>query len=225
MWWWIAGLIGLAAVIAVLLSNIHVRIKYFREGENDEVDATLRALFGLVRLRYKVPTIELKPMLRGFRMKVSQKDTSSMLPTLDFTREELQTFLARARRLISNMKNAREWIMDTMHHVHVSELRWKTRFGLGDAAETGMASGVVWSMKSAMVGVFSKMMTLDQRPDLQVDPRFGEKTFRTDVSARFRVRVIRTFVIGGMLLYRVLRQKGGWKVWFRVLARRPAPGK
>lgn len=225
MWWWIAVAALLAAAIAALFSDIRTRVVYYREGENDEVDLKVRALFGLVRLRYQVPTFELKPMLKGFRMDVSQSGAGLLNPTFDVSRREIETFVARARRLLSHMNDYRKWMTDSMRHVHVAELSWTTQFGLGDAADTGMAAGVVWSVKSAIVGVASQMMTLDARPNVRVDPLFGESKFRTDVVVVSKVRVHRSLAMGIMLMYRVLRRKGGWKVWVRELVRRPVPGK
>jgi hypothetical protein len=217
MWWWVVGIISLAIFVLVLLSNIKVRVKYFRERENDEVDATISALFGLVRLRYKMPTIELKPWLRGIRADVSKEESSNLLPPLEFSREEMQTFVARGRVLIDHMKNYRMWLAGTMQHVHVVEFRWETRFGLGDAPETGIASGVVWSLKSVVVGMISRWVALDERPVMTVTPLFQNPKFRTDVLVRTKIKVFRIFAIVWMLMFRVLRKKGGWKVWFRVL--------
>jgi hypothetical protein len=217
MWWWVVGISVLAIFVLVLFSNIKVRVKYFREGENDEVDAAITALFGLVQLRYNVPTIELRPWLQGIRMDVSKKKSSDMLPTLDFSREEMQRFFARVRTLIVHMKNYKAWLEGTLQHIHVVEFRWGTRFGLDDAPETGIASGVLWSMKSMVVGMMSRWVTLDERPIMSVTPMFQNPKFRTDVYVRTRVRVHRLIAIGGMLMFRVIRKKGGWKVWFRVL--------
>jgi len=205
---------------AVLLSNVRVRVKYFREGENDEIDASLKALFGLVRLRFKVPTVELKPWLRGIRLKVDQEESSAAVPELDFAREEIERFVRRVRKLVVHMKNYKQFFADTLQHVRVEELRWETRFGLGDAAETGLTGGVVWGLKSAVIGYASRWVSLERRPAMQVTPVFNKPTFRTDALVRTRIRVYRLLLIGTMLLVRVFRRRGGWIVWFRVLTGR-----
>jgi hypothetical protein len=217
MWWWIVSLSLLALFVLVMFSNIKVRVRYVREGENDELDTNISAVFGLVQLKYKVPTIELKPWLRGIRVDVSKKESSDLLPTLDFTREEMQMFAARIRTLIAHMRDYKAWLAGALQHVHIVQFRWETRFGLTDAPETGIASGVVWSLKSMVVGLMSRWVTLDERPVMMVTPLFQNPKFRTDVLVRTKVRVFRVLAIGGMLMFRVLRKDGGWKVWFRVL--------
>ncbi|WP_158299272.1 DUF2953 domain-containing protein [Paenibacillus antri] len=218
MWWWIASAAALAVlIVVVLLSSVRVRLKYYREGENDEVDASLSALFGLVRLRYKVPTVELKPWLNGIRMKVAPEETSGVLPELDFAREEIRRFVQRVRKLIAHMKNYKRFFADTLKHVHVVELRWDTRFGLTDAAETGMTGGVVWGLKSALLGVASRWMSFERLPSVTVTPVFNQPTFRTEIVIRTRMKVFRIIAIGAMLVYRVLKRRGGWIVWLRVL--------
>jgi hypothetical protein len=217
-WWWIALAAALAVLFVVtLFSSVRVKLKYFREGENDEIDATLTALFGIVNLRYKIPTVELKPWLRGIRLKVASEETSGMLPELDFARDEIKRFVKRVRKLIVHMKNFKQFFADTLKHVHVDELRWNTRFGVGDAAETGMTGGLVWGVKSAVLGVASRFMTFEKRPAVQVTPVFNQSTFRTDVVVRTRIKVFRLIAIGVMLVYRVLKRRGGWIVWVRTL--------
>lgn len=222
--WWLAAAAVAAAATAVLCSNVRVRIRYFREGHNDEVDAAVTALFGLVRLRYKVPTIELKPWLSGIRLKVAQDQGESVtpLPEFDFAREEIERFFRRAKLLIEHMNDFRKFFAGTLQHVHVLELRWETRFGLGGAAETGVTSGAVWALKNAVLGVASRWMSFERRPQVRVSPVFAETLFRTDAMVRSRIRVIRLIMIGTMLLFRVARRKGGWLVWLRVLLGRRA---
>jgi len=218
MWWWIAIIASLVLMfVTVLFSSVRVRLKYYREGENDEVDASLTALFGLVRLRYKVPTVELKPWLRGLRLKVAPKETSGVLPELDFGREEIERFTQRVRKLVAHMKNFKKFFADTLRHVHIVELRWDTRFGVGDAAETGMTGGVIWGLKSTVIGIASRWVTFERRPAVQVTPVFNQPTFRTDVVVRIRMKVFRLFAIGAMLVFRVLKRRGGWIVWLRTL--------
>jgi len=217
MWWWIVLAVLAVLLFAVLLSNVRIGAVYVREGENDEIDLSVRALFGLVRLRYKVPTVELKPFFRGIRLKVDEKDSKGSMPVIDFTREEIHNFILRVRELIQHMKNVRAFLAGTLQHIHVTEISWSTRFGVGDAAETGMTGGVVWGLKSAVIGYLSRWVTLERRPEIQVIPAFNQVEFRTDFRLESCVRVARLFVIGGMLFYRVLKRPGGWKVWVREL--------
>ncbi len=217
-WWWIALAAALAVLLVVtLFSSVRVRLKYYREGENDEIDAALTALFGIVRLRYKIPTVELKPWLRGIRLKVAPAESSGVLPELDFAREEIKRFVKRVRKLIVHMKDFKQFFSDTLKHFHVVELRWETRFGVGDAAETGMTGGLVWGVKSAVLGLASRYLTFEKRPAVQVTPMFNQSTFRTDVVVRTRIKVFRLIAIGAMLVYRVLKRRGGWIVWLRTL--------
>jgi hypothetical protein len=219
MWWWIAGAVVLLLIAVILWSEVRVRVKFYREGENDEVDAALSALFGLVRMRYKVPVVKLRPMLNGLRMKITKEHQGPGIPYLDanISREDVEIFIKRVRRLITHMNNYKAWMAGTFKHLHIVEFRWETRFGLGDAPQTGVAAGVIWSLKSVVLGYISRWFPLDKRPNLQVVPLFTERAFRTDVTVRTKIRVYHLIAAAVMLMIRVLQTEGGWKVWFREL--------
>jgi len=214
--WWIVALIVLLLVAVALVSELRVKLAYFREGEDDEVDIDIKALYGLVRFRYKVPTIQLKPKLDGFRMKIKQQHTGQE-PVVEFTREEIETFIRKVRKLLAHMKEYKDWLAGTLHHLHLTEMRWETRFGNGDAPETGLSAGVLWSLKSAVVGYASRWVTLAERPSLRVTPVFGRPCFRTEARLCMHTPIYRLVVVGAMLMYRVVRKRGGWQVWFRTL--------
>lgn len=220
--WIFLSAVGLlfALVAAALASEVHVRVKYVREGEDDELDAAVTAFFGLVRRRYRVPAIELKPMLQGMRLKlVHRRRREDKSSHADVSKEEVEAFLQRTRLLLLHMRDYKDWFAGVLHHIHVTQFRWETEFGLGGAPETGWFAGVAWGVKSAVVGIACRWFTFRERPELRVVPDFQRVAFRASVVFRAKARMFRLIMGGCMLLLRILRVRGGWKVWVTHLFR------
>ena len=223
MWWWAAALLAAAAALA-LFSDIRIRIRYVREGRNDEIDAGLTGFYGLVRLRRKVPMMELMPWLSGLKLKLDRVGGgrgggNGGEEELKYTRDDVRRILRKTRLLVRHMADFREFLAGTLQHVHVSGLKWTTRIGTGDAAETGVVCGAVWGLKCAAAGAAGRWVTYGSVPQIDVAPAFGSAYFRTELVLRARIRVFRLLHACAMLLVRIARRKGGLKAWAEALIR------
>lgn len=224
MFWWIAALLA-AAIVMVLFSDVRLRFRYLREGHNDEMEAEMTGLFGLVRLRRKVRTLELQPWLKGLRLRLERggrkiRQEEGEAPELHYSRNDFRRFVRQARLLVRHMNDFKEFIAGTLQHVQVHDWQWTTRLGTGDAAETGVACGAVWGLKCAAAGAVGRWVALHSVPRIHVAPVFDAPHFRTELFFLARIRIFRLIASGVMLLIRVARRKGGLAVWARVLLRK-----
>jgi hypothetical protein len=110
----------------------------------------------------------------------------------------------------------KEWMAGTARHVRCPELVWVTRIGLGDAAESAVAAGVVWGIKAPLVGWFTRFIRMQRLPQLAVVPLFNEVYFETEFSGSFRIRLGSLLAAIIRLVWRVLRVPGGLRRWRKV---------
>ncbi|WP_199623123.1 DUF2953 domain-containing protein [Paenibacillus alkalitolerans] len=226
MFWWILLAVFMLIIIAVLVSRVDIRVKYIREAENDEVFANVALLFGLVKLRYRVPAVRLKGLFAGIALRVHKPHAPGTSPTDQMiTREDVARLVRRFRDIVRSVSNYTEWVTDTLSHFHVVKVRWKTRFGLGEAPETAVTAGIVWSMKSTLLAQLLRLFKLETRPELAVDPDFNEIGFRTEAELHLHVRVFRLLQAAAMLIVRIFRNGGGWKEWRQIVFRKPFKSK
>jgi len=219
MWWLIAGIAFAILLIIVAVSKVRILVMYWKEGKDDSVSMSISALFGRVRFEYKVPLIALKPKLAGIRIRVSEQQSKD--PEKEWSIDEIRAAIRNFKVLISYMKQYREWISESSKHVHIESLRWQLHCGLGDAPQTGVASGILWGLMGSIISAASRKVTFDCRPDLQLIPVYQDvPVFRTEVSVRAAIRVYWLFVIVSMMVWRVLKRRGGWKVWYKILIRK-----
>lgn len=110
------------------------------------------------------------------------------------------------------------WIKQTLSRVHMTDLSWSTRVGIGDAAYTAVLIGWVWSIKSIIIGYLSYQIHFEQTPKLQVVPVWeDEMEFQTELDWKLKIRITAVLIAGITLLTRVLQVEGGWRMWFKLL--------
>lgn len=71
--------------------------------------------------------------------------------------------------------------------VVVRQVVWVTTCGTGDAAETALLSGIIWSIKASILPWVSRYCS--DRPRINVVPTFQRKTLNSDLSCMFQVKI------------------------------------
>jgi hypothetical protein len=219
-WLWIAAI----AVVAVIVfaSSVRIRIHVIREVENDHMSFQITALFGIVRYKIEVPYINFTG-LREFDFKSERSNlTATRLVADDRTKVSLETILERYRKLkilLQHVVGFDEWLTGTLKHIRCTELQWTTRIGFGDAADTAVSVGVLWGLKTNLLGFLFKYVTLDSgnKPRLAVEPQFNRTHFSTMMMCIVRMRLGYAMLAGLLFLVRIMRMKGGIKTWQSIL--------
>lgn len=75
--------------------------------------------------------------------------------------------------------------------ISINQLDWETGIGTGEAAETGIIAGLIWTAKELAIELLSMYCKVDCQPSLSVKPNFsGEALYsRFDFSIRLSVLV------------------------------------
>nr|WP_304654733.1 DUF2953 domain-containing protein [Sporolactobacillus sp. STSJ-5] len=71
--------------------------------------------------------------------------------------------------------------------VVVRHMVWVTTCGTGDAVETALLSGIIWSIKASILPWVSRFCS--DRPRINVVPTFQRKTLNSDLSCMFQVKI------------------------------------
>jgi hypothetical protein len=108
---------------------------------------------------------------------------------------------------------------DTAGHLECTQFRWQTRIGLGDAPETAITTGIVWGLKSSLLGLTLPHIDLKTKPFVQVAPQYNSQHFSTDLLCKLQIRVFYLVQAAFRLLPRIWKAKGSWKSWQHILAK------
>lgn len=219
-WFWLAFGIVLAAV-AACFSLLQFQIHFRHEAKNNDFSVSVKGLWGLIRYTYKAPKINFFSIDDGVLVKTEQDWGNGQAPGTDskkrITLSKVRESFNMSRTLMAHFFQFSKWLTQTLAHVRCTRLYWNTRLGFGDAPDTAIGTGVVWGLKTSLLGYAFKFIRLDTKPTLNVVPQYHENLFTTEIKCLLQIRLGYALAAGLFFLIRIMKVKGGIKTWQRVL--------
>ncbi|MEF3301862.1 DUF2953 domain-containing protein [Paenibacillus sp. GYB003] len=218
--WLIAGILVLGMLLFVF-SDIAVRIRFSRKEGDDQITVDLKGALGLIRYRYAVPILywnEDGLMVNSKAIGRSRNDLLAERKTT-ITREKVERFFRTTRELLAHTVELVEWTKSVLARVQCTDMRWVTRIGLGDAADTAITTGIVWGVKTSLLGFLFRHIRLETKPVLQVEPVFNSDHFSTEAVCDLKIKTAFALYALFRLTHRILRVKGGFRVWRKLFAK------
>lgn len=223
VWLWVAGFAVVVALLAalVLASRVKLDVLFSREGEDDLFRVKAVALGGLVRYKFEVSVMDwLGTGLALKRETVNlNKDELKSEQVRKINRHTLLAKYKKLQKLLKHTLGLHRWLLASMSRMHCDAVVWETQVGLGDAPETALTCGLIWSVKCSLLGYLFRYIKLHEKPTMAVKPLFNREHFETRFHCRLRIRFGMALLTGIQLLIRIIRVKGGLKVWRGVLSK------
>ncbi|MGD6816864.1 DUF2953 domain-containing protein [Metabacillus sp. 84] len=200
---WLYGMLMLLSAIFVLLlfTRLSITFEYRRIARNDELKISFRAWFGVLRYTYKIPVIKFNVSdlsVDAVKEKSTGKDENSGKAKEEkITENDVKAGLKDFKELTEHIIGLHSIITKFLKHIEITTLEWHSRFGTGDAASTGSAAGMVWTLKGLVCGAAENFMKLNTSPVLSVVPVFQGLCLDTMVVCMFRFRLGHA-IIGGL---------------------------
>jgi hypothetical protein len=201
-----------------MASHITVQVYASRRKNNDHIQVDVKALFGIVKLRFKIPILQFKGMLKGLDLQTQQTGTGVQKDgKTHITPQKMKESVHDLDQLIKHTFQFSKWVKSLLSHIKCNKLRWDTRIGVGDAAQTAVATGVIWGLKASLIGYICQYIRLETNPRIYVSPQFNDTHFSTEALCIANIRTGYAISAGLLLLYRIVRVKGGLKTWKNIL--------
>lgn len=221
-WMTAAGLFFLCLFIAIAASPVTVSGQFSKQGKKDDAEIAVKALFGLYRYRMKVPVIRFVGTFVQMKEQVSSSD-AGINKWKQFNEEinadDVMRSIDKFKQTLEMTRNLTGWAKQTLAKVKLTEWKWHSTVGTGDAMWTAMATGLVWSTQSGMIGVLSQFVQLKSEPKMNVTPIYNYPCFSTEWSCIAQIRFGYAILAGLKLLVRMKKGKGGVKAWQNILFR------
>jgi hypothetical protein len=162
----VAGALALIALLLAVPVDVAFRVKGI---EAFEGQVRIRWLFGLVRLRLRMPDRG-----RAKRSKAAAQQAGG-------TRRKDKTGRGRDRALAAMRqhefrRHAMRFAADLLRAAHLSELALRVRLGLGDPADTGR----LW----ALLGPLNALAQGLRHADVRIEPEFIDPVLEFDARGR-----------------------------------------
>jgi hypothetical protein len=179
-------IIVIGLVLLIYYSKIYIQIYYKRAAKQDKGELKIKALGGFFHYRLSIPTLDFKDMDKG--VKVESEHESSTMKKGDDTfinKDKLEFWYENYEILLHRVKDFQEILRWFMSRVHCVKWDWKTSVGTGDAAEAGVLTGVIWGVKTTILGFISHYIQWDHKPEIEVTPCFQNAVLDTMFEAEF----------------------------------------
>lgn len=178
-----AQIIGLlcTVLIMILVSKVNIRIIYNKETPKGEFFIIVSVFFGLIRFKRKFDLLQLI-----FKREPSLKKES--LRTLDSI-DYIKTIFRYIHEYAFVRGKARAAFSYIRPRIYIKKLKWHTVFGVGDAAETGILTGLMWNIKTLLTSTMAIMFKGVSIPDLKIVPYFNETVFSTKFDCILSIRI------------------------------------
>ncbi|MGK5511874.1 DUF2953 domain-containing protein [Brevibacillus formosus] len=184
MVWVLVGLLGF--IVLLVITPIKLTCFYSREGDNDQLEITIAA-WGIIRRKYEIPILLLKMSETGpelvAKVETIQRGSKLRERVKDFTRRQVKRWYRNYRDVLERVRDLLPLLKDLFKQIRCTKLEWHTLLGTGQAAETGALTGMVWGVKSLVVGILSHSISLQTMPAMSVQPVWNQALLHTKAHA------------------------------------------
>nr|WP_239583313.1 DUF2953 domain-containing protein [Metabacillus iocasae] len=182
----------------VIFTKIKVFVTVNHVKDNDYAKITFSAWFGLIRYTYEIPVIKVQKdsptILVEEEKGTGDKGNENQKTAKDYSVNDVLDFLQDTKQFLQHVVGFHKILRRFLKKVSIREMKWHTRFGIGDAAHTGMAIGVGWTLKSGIITLIGQYMKLKDSPEMSITPVFQH------VWSEFLFECIISFRIGHAIL-------------------------
>lgn len=183
--------------IFLFLVRIKAAIRYIRNEQDEWLKFSFYTGKGLIRYESKVPLVKKEDGKDKFKlvkgqgreMKGGSKKNERLGP-LDIINKfkSVRTYLKDHKTLIEDI---RKYL--NRHNIY-AELIIKLKQGTGDAAQTGIVCGLLWSAAGILNSHISRHLKV-KGIKISITPCFNKRIFEVDASCIFHVRLVHIIVV------------------------------
>lgn len=186
-------------LILLLFLNVKAEITYQYENHKQQAEIIVKALFGLIRFKIKIPSAKNKDDTTYSNEKQNASDAKKN--TKKQTKEdEALNPLNKVNNFVQYLPEIYKIVKTFLKKVQIRRFAWTSIIGTGDAAQTGVISGAGWAIKGSVLGVISHYLSLRVYPLIEIKPDFQRSVSNTYLKCMIQVRVGHAMLAGMKLL-------------------------
>jgi hypothetical protein len=202
----------LVVMLLILLIPVRINLYFLRENKDDFLNIRISTFASLIRFAVEVPIFKQKSPLDltiEAELKAAEdeliREEKKELSFFDIdwgkVREQLEFFLQNRKQLFFIARFLGRAMTVESFHLSVDG-------GLGDAAQTGLLSGLYWTMAGTLTNLGQRWLTVRSKPVFRLKPDFRYEpslVVRLDTTISFRIG---HFAVTS-LLFLVTKIRGG----------------
>jgi len=187
-------------LLLLLLTKLTVSIHINHSQDNDHIKIKLRAWLGLLRYTINIPSVKVDKKKPGIKVKHEEKSNLSTKgdkkKEKKFSAKEILKSMEDTKKVIEHVLGLHKIIKKFMRKITITKFEWHSVFGVGDAAHTGMLTGVAWTIKGGLLGIISQYMQVKVKPNVSITPDFQRAHSETKLLCIFHFRIGNAILAG-----------------------------
>ncbi len=199
------SIVLIAILLLVSLSSIKIKIKLLKDNSCEEIIFHFYALYGLIKYRMEIPFVEIMNKSNSVAateinsdIEITNKETVKQHKNREFSWRELETIYNKANLMY---KRYRMGIRYINKRLVMEDISWTTEVGVSDAAATAITTGVFWAVKSNIVALLIKKMSLKSY-HVNVLPYYGADKFNTSLDCIITLKIGYIIIAGLKILFK-----------------------
>lgn len=105
------------------------------------------------------------------------------------------------------LKESKKIIFRFLGKINMTTCEWVTKIGLQDASITATLTGIIWAIKSVVLGNISHSIYLKTIPTMEVYPLFNNEYFESEIHCIISFRIGHVILAGIQVFYLLFRLK------------------
>ena len=199
--WVIIILTNVVLISLLLYCKIYIKLNYQRNGSNDYIAVDVYCYRRLLTYSMQVPVIEITDSKNSLWLKSKIKagqsqDETHIKREQRFIKKTVNFYMLHPKRLKRVVRLARYYarlycnVMNKfIKSMHCEKLQWKTIYGSEDAEQTGIVTGMLWTVKELMITRLKNRVIVTKNPIINVNPLYGQNSFIVDFQCIFSIRL------------------------------------
>ncbi|WP_300299197.1 DUF2953 domain-containing protein [Anaerosolibacter sp.] len=188
---WIFAILVVFFII-IMFTSVMVELQILKDKTNDEIVFHVKALFGLIHYKLELPLLDLVEKKDGkFSLEVDGEIESEKSKKLMQEKEQLFS-LSQIQEIQDKTAKLYHQYYDVLNYIRkkvcICNLEWETEFGTGDAAVTGILSGVFWGIKGNLFTIM-KHHTYAEHISFKIVPYFDKELFKTYLHCIIKLKI------------------------------------
>lgn len=188
-----------SVMVAAFCTTFYIAFDYHWQDANDKLTVTIYSKGKWIFYRRTLSVIQWVQqewLKRESTMKEAENSRQFIKVERKSSRRFFRRLIRHPRLGLAGVRKADQLFYHYRHIVQsfltvfcCEKFYWRTQFSTSDAAMTGIANGLLWSIKACLLSQFMKNICFAVCPTIQVCPTFRQPEFQTEFQCIFSFKL------------------------------------
>ena len=186
-------------ILLIMITKLKIYIEANHIRDDDHIKIKFSIWFGLIRYTINVPMVAVDKESPSIVFKKERKGnvaTGTKKKKGKFSVKNLMADFRDSRLILKRVVDMIPLVKNFLKKISVTKLEWHSHIGVGDAAHTGIITGLGWSIKGTIVGMISQHLNLKTHPEYSITPSFQLAVSETSLKCMIHFRIGHAMIAG-----------------------------